>query len=87
MHPNVATCLPPGCFASTKRRLSTEQSSVARLLALITKFTSCIRNCSTKSKGKRVVVFTFDYIFHGIPKIAKIVQSCGTGSLLEEQIA
>jgi hypothetical protein len=23
--------------------------------------------------------FTFDYTFHGIPKIAKIVQSCGTG--------
>jgi len=30
---------------------------VAMLLALVKKFTSCIRNCSTKSEGKRVVVF------------------------------
>jgi hypothetical protein len=70
-----------------KRKGSAEQHSSPNLLALIKKFTSCIRSCSTRSKGKRVVVFAFDYTFHGIPKTGQIVQSFGTGSLLKEQIA
>ena len=34
-----------------------------------------MRNCSTKSKGKRVVVFTFDYTFHGIQRLPRLYKA------------